>query len=102
MTGSELAVAHERRLPLKVIVSENGSYGSIRLHQERLYPGRVSGTSFSNPDLVALGRAFGLETTRFERGEDLARLWDILLRDTPQMIVVRSSLPAASGGQIGS
>ena len=98
MTGSELAVARERRLPLKVIVSENGAYGSIRLHQERLYPGRVSGTSFANPDLETLGRAFGLETTRFDRLEDLAGLRDILLRDTPQMIVVLSSLSAASGG----
>lgn len=98
MTGAELAVARERRLPLKVIVSENGAYGSIRLHQERLYPGRVAGTGFVNPDIEALGRAFGLEATRFERPEDLEGMREILARDTAQMIVVSSSLSAASGG----
>ena len=60
MTGSELAVAKERRLPLKVILSENGIYASIRIQQERDYPGRVVGTSFTNPDFELIGRAYGV------------------------------------------
>jgi thiamine pyrophosphate-dependent acetolactate synthase large subunit-like protein len=64
MTGNELAVAMARKLPLKVIVSENRSYASIWVQQERDYPGRSVGTMFANPDLALIGRAFGFETTR--------------------------------------
>ncbi len=43
------------------IVVDNSSYGTIRMHQERRHPGRPSGTSLVNPDLVALARSFGAE-----------------------------------------
>src|SRR5690606_11191413 len=42
-----------------VIVANNGRYGTIRMHQERNYPGRVSGTDLANPDFAALARAYG-------------------------------------------
>jgi len=42
-----------------VIVADNGRYGTIRMHQERQYPGRVSGTDLANPDFAALARAYG-------------------------------------------
>jgi acetolactate synthase-1/2/3 large subunit len=64
MTGNELAVAMERKLPLKVIVSENRSYASIWIQQERDYPGRTIGTTFANPDLAMIGAAFGFAVTR--------------------------------------
>ena len=50
MTGLEFMTAVENRLPLIVIVCNNGMYGTIRMHQERTYPGRVSGTDLANPD----------------------------------------------------
>lgn len=92
MTGSELAVALERRLPLKVIVSENGVYASIRIHQERDYPGRTVGTGFVNPDLELMGSAYGFAVTRLRTPADLDRLDGLLAAPGPQFIVVDTSL----------
>ena len=94
MTGSELAVALERKLPLKIIVSENGSYGSIRIHQERAYPGRSVGTSFVNPALDLIGNAYRCEVTRISRKAQLSRIPDLLRAPGPQFIVVDTSLQA--------
>jgi acetolactate synthase-1/2/3 large subunit len=94
MTGSELALCRERNLPVKVILSENRSYASIRIQQERHYPGRVVGTDFANPDLEAVGRAFGFETTRIGTLAELAGLPAILGRKGPQFVIVETSLAA--------
>lgn len=94
MTGNELAVARERQCAIKVIVSENGSYGSIRLHQERAYPGRVVGTGFTNPDFELIGQAFGYPVTRIRTQDQLAGLGDILRQPGPAFIVVDTSLQA--------
>ncbi len=59
MYGQELATAVQYRLPVVFIVVNNGMYGTIRMHQERRYPGRVIGTELRNPDFAALARAFG-------------------------------------------
>jgi acetolactate synthase-1/2/3 large subunit len=59
MTGQELATAVQYGANIVLIVANNGMYGTIRMHQERLYPGRVVGTSLVNPDLSALARSFG-------------------------------------------
>ena len=59
MNGQEFATAVQYGLAIIVIVVDNGMYGTIRMHQEREYPGRVSGTGLKNPDFAALGRAFG-------------------------------------------
>ena len=48
-----------RREQARVIVADNGTYGTIRMHQEREYPGRVSGFDLGNPDFAALARAYG-------------------------------------------
>jgi acetolactate synthase I/II/III large subunit len=68
MNGQELATAIQYDCNLLVLVIDNGSYGTIRMHQEREYPGRVSATTLRNPDFAALGRAYGawaecIETT---------------------------------------
>lgn len=60
MCGQELATARQYDLPITFIVVNNGTYGTIRMHQERFYPGRVSGTDLVNPDFAALARAYGL------------------------------------------
>ncbi|HJV68046.1 thiamine pyrophosphate-binding protein [Ideonella sp.] len=73
MNGQELAtaVAHGARRLVSIVV-DNGGYGTIRMHQEREYPGRVSGTALANPDFAALARAYGWRadtvehTARFE------------------------------------
>ena len=59
MNGQELATAIRYGASLLVLVIDNGSYGTIRMHQERDYPERLSGTELVNPDFAALGRAFG-------------------------------------------
>jgi acetolactate synthase-1/2/3 large subunit len=59
MSGQELATAMQYELPIIVLVVNNGMYGTIRMHQERHYPGRVVGTELANPDFAAYARAFG-------------------------------------------
>jgi acetolactate synthase-1/2/3 large subunit len=76
MTGNEFMTAVENRLPIIVIVCNNGMYGTIRMHQERTYPGRVSGTNLANPDFAALARAFGGFGARIDRTEDFAKAFD--------------------------
>ncbi|MFC3127325.1 thiamine pyrophosphate-binding protein [Pseudoroseomonas globiformis] len=94
MTGSELAVAMARGLPVKVLLSDNGSYASIRIHQERQHPGRVSGTDLVNPDLGAWGAAFGVPLLRVESEADLPALEAALRAPGPLVTVVRTSLQA--------
>ncbi len=59
MSGQELATAMQYDLPIVILVVNNGMYGTIRMHQERHYPGRVVGTDLANPDFAAYARAFG-------------------------------------------
>ncbi len=59
MNGQEFATAVQYGLPIVVIVCDNGLYGTIRMHQEREYPGRPSATALRNPDFAAYARAFG-------------------------------------------
>jgi acetolactate synthase-1/2/3 large subunit len=59
MHGQEFATAVQYGLPIITLVINNGMYGTIRMHQEREYPGRVSGTTLHNPDFAALARAYG-------------------------------------------
>jgi acetolactate synthase-1/2/3 large subunit len=59
MTGQEFATAVQYNLPIIVVVSDNGIYGTIVMHQEREYPGRIIGTRIRNPDFVAYATAFG-------------------------------------------
>jgi acetolactate synthase-1/2/3 large subunit len=59
MNGQEFATACQYDLPIIVIVVDNGMYGTIRMHQERDYPGRVSATTLKNPDFAALAKAYG-------------------------------------------
>jgi acetolactate synthase I/II/III large subunit len=94
MTGNELAVAMERKLPLKVIVSENRSYASIWIQQERDYPGRAIATTFANPDLAMIGAAFGFAVTRILSRKELHALPAILARPGPQFVIVETSLDA--------
>jgi acetolactate synthase-1/2/3 large subunit len=59
MTLNEMSTAIQHGATPVVIVADNGRYGTIRMHQEKHYPGRVSGTDLANPDFAALARAYG-------------------------------------------
>jgi acetolactate synthase-1/2/3 large subunit len=93
MTGNEMIAAVDRRLPILFILSNNGSYGSIRIHQERHYPGRVSGTTLTNPDFVAMARAFGVPARIVARpGEIDEAIRAGLATDGPAFIEISSNL----------
>ncbi|HEX8447627.1 MAG TPA: thiamine pyrophosphate-binding protein [Sphingomonas sp.] len=76
MNGQELATAAATGCRLLILVVDNGSYGTIRMHQERRYPTRISGTDLANPDFAALARAFGAWSTTVTRTEDFAAALD--------------------------
>jgi acetolactate synthase-1/2/3 large subunit len=72
MTGQELATAVQYRAGVIIIVFNNSMFGTIRMHQERTYPGRVSGTELHNPDFAALAKAYGAHGEVVEKTEDFA------------------------------
>ncbi|MCA1404536.1 thiamine pyrophosphate-binding protein [Ensifer sp. IC3342] len=72
MHGQEFATAIRYQLPIIVLVINNGIYGTIRMHQEREYPGRVSATDLTNPDFAALARAYGGHGETVVRTEEFA------------------------------
>ena len=72
MHGQEFATAVRYELPIVTLVVNNGIYGTIRMHQERDYPGRVSGTGLTNPDFAAYARAFGGHGETVEKTADFA------------------------------
>ena len=72
MTSQEMATAMQAGAAVVVVVIDNGIYGTIRMHQERAYPGRVSGTTMKNPDFAALARAHGAHAATVETSEDFA------------------------------
>jgi acetolactate synthase-1/2/3 large subunit len=80
MTGQEMATAtgYGAKKLLAVVV-DNGTYGTIRMHQEREYPGRVSGSDLFNPDFAALARAFGWHGGVVERTEQFEPALDAAL-----------------------
>ena len=66
MNGQELATAAQHNCDMMVIIIDNGAYGTIRMHQEREFPGRISATKLSNPDFAALGASYGAWSARAE------------------------------------
>lgn len=102
MNGQELATAVQYGLDIVILVINNGMYGTIRMHQERRYPGRISGTDLVNPDFAAYARAFGahgetVEKTAefapaFERAMKAGRPALIELRLDPEAITPRTTL----------
>ena len=90
MTGQELATAVQYDAPIVVLVVNNGMYGTIRMHQERHYPGRVSGTDLVNPDFAALAQSFGATESVVERTADFAAAFDeALAAGRPAVIELR-------------
>ncbi len=72
MNGQELATAVQYGLDVVFVVVDNAMYGTIRMHQERNYPGRVHGTDLANPDFAALARAYGAHGETVERTAQFA------------------------------
>ncbi|WP_040123523.1 thiamine pyrophosphate-dependent enzyme [Paraburkholderia xenovorans] len=100
MTGNEIIAAVERRLPILFILVNNQCYGSIRIHQNRHYPGRHVGTSLSNPDFVRIAEAYGLQARRVTRECELDEaIAQAFAADEPCLIEVVTEPP---GGPLPS
>jgi acetolactate synthase-1/2/3 large subunit len=97
MTGQELATAIQYGGKLRIVLSDNGTYGTIRTHQERHYPARVSGTDLINPDFTQWGQAFGAHVVTIVLGDDVgAKVAEAIAHDGPVLIHVKSSTEALS------
>ncbi|HEV7817109.1 MAG TPA: thiamine pyrophosphate-binding protein [Janthinobacterium sp.] len=102
MYPQELITAMQYGAPLVVIVVNNGMFGTIRMHQEREYPGRISATTLANPDFVAFARSFGAHAELVERTGDFAAAFQrarqagvaalIELRTDPRQITPQARL----------
>ncbi|GAB4521030.1 MAG: thiamine pyrophosphate-binding protein [Amphiplicatus sp.] len=100
MAASELATAMQYDLPVIVLVANNRSYGTIRMHQERDYPGRVAGTDLVNPDFAAFARAFGAYGATVERTEDFpAAFEDARKSGLPAVIELKTSVEEIAPGR---
>ncbi len=92
MNGQELATAtgygaNAADGRLVSIVVDNGTYGTIRMHQEREYPGRVSGSDLHNPDFAALAAAYGWRAARVERTADFEAAFAQALQPGAPMLI---------------
>jgi len=93
MTGNELALAVERRLPIRFILASNKSYGSIRLNQEREYPGHNVGTDLAVPEFSALAEAFGARGFVIRNDADIGPMLDAAFAvNGPSLVEVKTSL----------
>ncbi|MDO5603961.1 MAG: thiamine pyrophosphate-binding protein [Paracoccus sp. (in: a-proteobacteria)] len=102
MTINELSTAAQHGVAVIVIIADNGQYGTIRMHQEKHYPGRVSGTALANPDYAALARAYGgygetvteggAFAAAFQRARDSGRFAVITLQLDPEALTSSATL----------
>ncbi|HEY2537896.1 MAG TPA: thiamine pyrophosphate-binding protein [Stellaceae bacterium] len=104
MTGQELATSMAAGVGPIILLFNNAMYGTIRMHQERRFPGRVVGTALANPDFIALARAYGAYGARISRTEEFAPAFEeavaakraaiIELAMDPEEITTRATLSA--------
>jgi len=104
MTGQELATALAEGAAPIILIFNNAMYGTIRMHQERRFPGRISGTALKNPDFPALAKAYGAFAAQVARTEEFAPAFEeavaarkaavIELVMDPEMISTRTTLSA--------
>jgi len=102
MTGQELATSMLEGVGPIILLFNNAMYGTIRMHQERRFPGRVVGTALKNPDFLALARAYGAFGASVARTEDFAPAFEeaaahnsaavIELKMDPELITTRTTL----------
>jgi len=99
MNGQEFATAVQHRLPIIALVADNSCYGTIRMHQEREYPGRVSATDLVNPDFAAYARAFGGFGATVEATADFAAAFEAARASgLPAILHLKISTEAISPG----
>lgn len=104
MSGNELATAVQERLDLIVLIVNNGMYGTIRMHQDRHFPGHIIATDLRNPDFVAYAAAFGASAWRVERTEDFGPAFDAALAEGGVCVieVLTDPLQITAGRRLGT
>jgi acetolactate synthase-1/2/3 large subunit len=99
MNGQELATAAQYGADLLVILVDNGAYGTIRMHQEREYPERISATQLANPDFAALARAYGGWAETVTATEEFAPALDRAVAETGiRLIHCKTDVEVISNG----
>ena len=108
MSAHELAAAAQEGAPIVVLLANNGMYGTIRMHQERQFPGRVHGTDLVNPDFVRLAEAYGAHAELVERNMEFPDAFEralaagrpavVELRVDPEAITPQATLSAIRAG----
>jgi acetolactate synthase-1/2/3 large subunit len=99
MNGQEFATAVQYELPIIVVIMDNGTYGTIRMHQEREYPTRVIGTDLRNPDFAAYARAFGGFGALVDKTADFAKAFEEAQKSgKPSIIHVKVDTNALTPG----
>jgi acetolactate synthase-1/2/3 large subunit len=97
MTGSELATAVRQNVPVKIFISNNASYGTIRQHQERDFPGRGESTGLTRPDFAKWAESLGARGLVIDTGTDIDKVIAEALETKDSVVVdVRSSLELIS------
>jgi acetolactate synthase I/II/III large subunit len=100
MTAQELATAMRHGAAIVVLLFDNASYGTIRMHQQRVFPGRNHATDLANPDFAAFARAFGAWAGVVERTEDFAAAFDeARAAKRPALLHIKVSLEDISPGK---
>lgn len=100
MTGQELATAAQLDVKIVIVIVDNGMYGTIRMHQERNFPGRPIATHLKNPDFVTLAKAYGLHAERIEKTNEFeAALNRAVAADTAALIHLVVDPEALTPGQ---
>ena len=97
MNLSELGTAMQHGAKPIILIYNNGSYGTIRMHQERHYPKRISGTELENPDFMKLASAYGFAACRIHKTDEFAPAFDkALAADTGTIIELMQDIEAIS------
>jgi len=88
-------------VPHPIVISDNGIYGTIRSHQERHFPARVSGTKLVNPDFTVWAKSFGAEAFTLQMGDDVEAVVAAFLSAKGAAVLhVKSSKVALSAGGV--
>ncbi|MGZ8406551.1 MAG: thiamine pyrophosphate-binding protein [Caulobacteraceae bacterium] len=94
MYPQELGTAVQSGANIIVLVVNNGIYGTIRMHQEKTYPGRVSGTTLKNPDFAGLAESFGCHAEKVDRTSDFAAAFDRAMQAVKPALIELVTDPA--------
>ena len=100
MYPQELATAAQYGARLVVLIVNNGMYGTIRMHQERRFPGRVSATALDAPDFVQLAQSFGAHAERVETTAAFAPAFERALARAPRRLRIGDRPQVTHGGEV--